>query len=204
MNTRKTLLGILLFALIFAAWSPVLAASSNVSGGPKGTTRLWITNRTKSPMLVILNGPNSYRIEAPPGNSNYYIPNGLYTYQYTECGMPWRGALLMNGGFKALGGLKCVYANQLVKNNTGENLQIKLDGINSTDRFDKDVPYNTLHYNFKLTPGNSRIKVLKARYRYTTTGCGGKTKTGTIYLRGNIQAWSWECKDGTLTVSTHK
>ena len=196
MKTRKILLITILGVMSFASWSPALATLDR-DGGSSSQSTLYFTNRTNAPIVVTLIGPKSTTFVAKPGTTKMALPKGVYTYRFSACGLDVTSTVVLGAGWRSIGIAKCKYVNQLVKNKTGGNLQIKLDSafIKGQTREDQRVA----HLNFRVPPGESRIKAPQGSYNYVVTGCGGKTKTGVIRFQGTRQSWTWECKDGQLT-----
>lgn len=167
----RLLTAFILFAFVFAAVTPALAATT--------VSALTVENKTTKRVDIVLTGPREYTIYANPGRTLQEIQPGTYRYSYKACGQDVTGTLKAKSSKVKLKINACKTAKILIINRGSSNLFLQMYGPET--------------YTFTVPPNSTfRATVVRGDYRYSATWCGS-SKTGTVSAKSKSYRWTFWC-----------
>lgn len=184
---KKTLISLVIVALLVTALIPIpYTQETVVVQAQTGTLDLVINNKTGEKFNLVIKGPATYNLMIKPGKQTVKLLPGKYKYTYKACEAEKKGTLEFKKNNqvlvlaacktkKAAGGM----VNITIQNNTHGYMTLNLVGPAT--------------YRFSLKAGKNTITVMKGKYQYTATGCGGSVATGTVQLK-KPRVWTWFCR----------
>lgn len=152
---------------------------------PEGSVSLVIDNQANIKITLFIRGPAAYRFEIGRGEKvKKFVLAGQYQYSFDDCGRK------VIGSFTATekGGRVELNCRHVVADN-----HVLFTMINNTNGVIHLILEGNQKYVFTLYPGRNVLEIAEGKYRYTATGCGNATKTGTLYTIGGL-SWTWICK----------
>jgi hypothetical protein len=98
------------------------------------TIPLIVANRglTRIPVLELKGAKNYTFYNVPVGRSIFYIERGAYTAQFEACGAKIVKKFIVKGDHSHLYTTKCITVKVILKNDTGDKLNMSLMGLPHT------------------------------------------------------------------------